>query len=89
MVTAERMLTYEELLQCLENKTRVKANALANIFDRYIVLTEVELVKDSMGIGTFEGIVDAVSDKPIRLTKPHSTLIFHDSYEKEENCEYE
>ena len=33
---------------------RVTANQLSDILDTYIILTDVHLVKNSLGIGTFE-----------------------------------
>lgn len=68
---------------------KVKASQLSEILDTYIVLTDVHLVKNTLGIGTFEGTVDSISTKLIRLTKPNSTLIYNDSYEREDCCEYE
>lgn len=68
---------------------KVTAEQLSDILDTYIILTDVHLVKNSLGIGTFEGIIDKISPNEIRLTKPHSTLIYNDSFEREEYCEYE
>lgn len=68
---------------------RVRASQLSDILDTYIVLSDVKLVKDKLGIGTVEGIIDDISDTEICLTKPKSILIYNDSYEKEEYCEYE
>lgn len=68
---------------------KVKASQLSDILDTYIVLTDVHLVKDELGIGTFEGIIDNISDHLVRMTKPNSALIYNDSYEREDCCEYE
>lgn len=85
MAVAENKLTINDLSIGM----KVRANQLSDILDTYIVLTDVQLVKDAIGIGTFEGIVDCFSKDEIQLTKPHSTLIYNDSYEREEYCEYE
>lgn len=68
---------------------KVKASQLSEILDTYIILTDVHLVKNPLGIGTFEGIIDSISTELIRMTKPNSTLIYNDSYEREDCCEYE
>lgn len=68
---------------------KVTASQLSEILDTYIILTNVQLVKNSLGIGTFEGIIDNISKSEIRITKPNSTLIYNDSFEREEYCEYE
>lgn len=68
---------------------KVKASQLSEILDTYIILTDVHLVKNSLGIGTFEGTIDSISTELIRMTKPNSTLIYNDSYEREDCCEYE
>lgn len=62
---------------------------LENIYDLYMVLTDVTLVKNKLGIGSFTGILDCISKTPVKITKPNSTIVYHDSYEREENCEYE
>ncbi|MDE6750512.1 MAG: hypothetical protein K2K21_15850 [Lachnospiraceae bacterium] len=67
----------------------VTSSQLSEILDTYIILKDVYLVKNRLGIGTFEGIVDAISKPEIRLTKPNSTLIYNDSFERENYCEYE
>lgn len=67
----------------------VTSNQLSDILDTYIILRDVHLIKDCLGIGTFEGIIDAISKSEIRLTKPNSTLIYNDSFEREDYCEYE
>lgn len=86
-MTTEKKLTINEL-EAYRGK-RVRASQLDNILDTYIVLTDVKLVKNRLGIGTFEGVVDAISKKCLKLTKPNSTLIYNDSYDKEGCCEYE
>lgn len=68
---------------------KVTADQLSEILDTYIILTDVHLIKDSLGIGTFEGIIDKISQQEIRITKPHSTIIYNDSYDREDFCEYE
>ena len=68
---------------------RVKADQLSNILDTYIVLTDAHLVKNNIGIGTFEGTIDAISKDEIQLEKPNSTIIYNDSYERDEYCDYE
>lgn len=68
---------------------KVTASQLSDILDTYIILTNVRLVKNCLGIGTFEGIIDNISKSEIRITKPNSTLIYNDSYEREDYCEYE
>lgn len=81
----EKMYTIDEIKYGM----KVKASQLSNILDTYIILTDVHLVKNKIGIGTFEGIIDCISREPIRLTKPNSTLVYNDSYEREGYCEYE
>ena len=85
MTATEKQLSVDDISIGM----RVTANQLSDILDTYIILTDVHLVKNSLGIGTFEGIIDKISKKEIRLTKPHSTLIYNDSFEKEDYCEYE
>ena len=68
---------------------RVKVSQLEDIFDTYIVLGDVRLVKNNIGIGTFEGIIEVISDEPVRLTKPNTTLVYNNSMYKESYCEYE
>ena len=85
MVISEKKLTIDDLSIGM----KVKASQLSEILDTYIILTDVHLVKNTLGIGTFEGIVDNISKQKLRLTKPNSTLIFNDSYEREDCCEYE
>lgn len=68
---------------------KVTADQLSEMLDTYIILTDVHLIKDSLGIGTFEGIIDKISQHEIRITKPHSTIIYNDSYDREDFCEYE
>ena len=85
MIASEKKLSINDLSIGM----KVKANQLSDILDTYIILRDVHLVKNSLGIGTFEGIIDKISKNEIRLTKPHSTLIYNDSFEKEDYCEYE
>lgn len=85
MATLENKLTLNDLTIGM----KVRANQLSDILDTYIVLTDVQLVKNAIGIGTFEGIIDNISKDELQLTKPHSTLIYNDSFEREEYCEYE
>ena len=68
---------------------RVRSSQLADILDTYIVLTDVKLVKNKIGVGTFEGTISSISKTPLRVTKDKSVLVYHDSYEREEYCEYE
>lgn len=68
---------------------RVSTTQLENIYDLYIILTDVTLEKNKLGIGSFVGTLDCFSTKPLKITKPNSTIVYHDSYEREENCEYE
>ena len=68
---------------------RVRSSQLADILDTYIVLTDVKLVKNKIGVGTFEGTISSISKTPLRVTKDKSVLVYHDSYEGEEYCEYE
>lgn len=68
---------------------RVNASQLDDIFDTYIILTDVKLVHDKLGIGDFEGIIDTVSKNKVRLSKSHSTLVYNDSFEAEDFCGYE
>ncbi len=68
---------------------QVSTAQLKNIYDLYIILTDVKLVKNKFGIGNFVGTLDCFSEAPLKITKPNSTIVYHDSYEKEENCEYE
>ena len=85
MIMSEKKLTINDLSIGM----KVKASQLSEILDTYIILTDVHLVKNTLGIGTFEGIVDNISKQKLKLTKPNSTLIFNDSYEREDCCEYE
>ncbi len=85
MIINEKKLTIDEL----QIGMRVKAEQLRDILDTYIILSDVQLVKNSIGIGTFEGVVDSISKELIRITKPNSTLIYNDSYGREDCCEYE
>jgi hypothetical protein len=85
MAQSEKKLTKNDLTIGMI----VKASQLSEILDTYIVLTDVHLVKDNFGIGTFEGNVDSISNELIRMTKPNSILIYNDSYERETCCEYE
>lgn len=85
MITGEKKLSIKDLSIGM----KVTAEQLSDILDTYIILTDVHLVKNSLGIGTFEGIIDKISQNEIRLTKPHSTLIYNDSYDREDFCEYE
>jgi hypothetical protein len=85
MAQSEKKLTKNDLTIGMI----VKASQLSEILDTYIVLTDVHLVKDNFGIGTFEGTVDSISNELIRMTKPNSILIYNDSYERETCCEYE
>lgn len=85
MIISEKKLTINDLSIGM----KVKASQLSEILDTYIILTDVHLVKNTLGIGTFEGIVDNISKQKLKLTKPNSTLIFNDSYEREDCCEYE
>lgn len=85
MIMSEKKLTINDLSIGM----KVKASQLSEILDTYIILTDVHLVKNALGIGTFEGIVDNISKQKLKLTKPNSTLIFNDSYEREDCCEYE
>ena len=85
MTVSEKKLTLDDLSVGM----KVKASQLSEILDTYIILTDVHLVKNALGIGTFEGNIDSISKKMIRLTKPNSTLIYNDSYEREDCCEYE
>lgn len=81
----EKMYTIDEIRKGM----KVKVSQLSNILDTYIILTDVHLVKNNIGIGTFEGTIDCISSEPIRLTKPNSTLVYNDSYERDGYCEYE
>lgn len=85
MITMENKLSLNDI----NIGMKVTAEQLSDILDTYIVLTDVRLVKNSLGIGTFEGIIDNISKNEIRITKPHSTLIYNDSFEREDYCEYE
>lgn len=85
MITMENKLSLNDI----NIGMKVTAEQLSDILDTYIVLTDVRLVKNSLGIGTFEGIIDNISKNEIRITKPHSTLIYNDSFEREDFCEYE
>lgn len=67
----------------------VSTAQLKNLYDMYIILTDVALEKDEIGVGSFVGILDCYSEEPLKITKPNSTIVYHDSYEKEEACEYE
>lgn len=85
MIKTEKKLSIKDL----NIGMKVTTDQLSDILDTYIILTDVHLVKNNLGIGTFEGIIDKVSQNEIRLTKPHSTLIYNDSFEREDYCEYE
>lgn len=85
MAEQEKKLTLDDL----KIGMKVKASQLSDILDTYIILTDVHLVKNGIGVGTFEGIVDSISNHLIRLTKPNSTLIYNNPYEREDCCGYE
>jgi hypothetical protein len=85
IIQPEKKLTKNDLTIGI----KVKASQLSDILDTYIILTNVHLVRDNFGIGTFEGTIDNISDELITLTKPNSILIYNDSYERETCCEYE
>ena len=76
-----------EIYDCIGK--RVKAAQLDNIYDTYIILTDVKLIQDKLGICDHEGIIDEVSKTPIRLSKENSTLVYNDSFEAEDFCGYE
>ena len=82
---AEKKYTLSEIMPGM----KVKASQLSEILDTHIILTDVKLVKNSIGVGSFEGIIDTISEEWKPLTKPNSCLIFHDSSEQEEYDEYE
>lgn len=68
---------------------RVNSHQLTDILDTYIILTDVKLVKNKIGVGTFQGTIASISKTPIRVTKDKSVLIFNNSLEREDYCEYE
>lgn len=68
---------------------RVYASQLVDILDTYIMLKDVKLVKNRIGVGTFEGTIASISKTPLRITEEKSVLVYNDSYEREEYCEYE
>ena len=84
-MVAEKKYTLDEI----QVGMRVKASELSEILDTHIILTDVKLIKNPIGVGTFEGIIDSISKEWKPITKHNSTLIFNDSYEREEYCEYE
>ena len=85
MLLQDKKYTLDEL----QIGMTVKANQLSDILDTYIILTNVRLVKNEIGIGDFEGVVDVISDHYVPLTKPNSTIVYNDSYAREDYCEYE
>lgn len=85
MTEQEKKLTLDDL----KIGMKVKESQLSDILDTYIILTDVHLVKNEIGVGTFEGIVDSISNHLIRMTKPNSTLVYNNPYEREDCCEYE
>jgi hypothetical protein len=87
MAVAEKKITLKEA-EAYKGKI-VRASQLSDILDTYIILTDVHLVKNEFGVGTFEGVLDTISKSEVKLTKPHSTLIYNDSYEQEGYCGYE
>ena len=80
-----KKLEYTELKVGL----KVRASQLVDILDTYIILKDVKLVKNKLGIGTYEGIISAISKKPLRLTEKNSTLVYNDSFERGKYYEYE
>lgn len=76
-------------LQDLHKGMRVRTDQLSDILDTYIILTDVHLIKNTLGIGVFEGTIDNISKNKLQLTKSQSTLVYNDSFEREDCCEYE
>ena len=68
---------------------RVNAAQLDNIYDTYIILKDIKLVQDKLGICDFEGIITTISENPIMLTEDNSTLVYNDSFEEDAFCGYE
>ena len=67
---------------------RVKSEQLSEILDTYIILSNVKLVKNRIGIGDWEGTISAVSKEPISITQENSVLIYHDYLDGEIEIEY-
>lgn len=84
---ASKKIHYDELKSYV-GKT-VNSKQLEDILDTFIVLRNVELVNDENGICNIVGTLSTYSKKPIRLHEDNSTLIFHDSIERSEYCNYE
>ena len=84
-ITMNKKLKLEDLHKGME----VNTEQLSDILDTYIILKDVHLVKNNLGIGSFEGTIDDISTQKLRLTKPNSTLVYNDSYSHEPYCEYE
>ena len=80
MSLEERKYTLDEIKLGM----KVKASQLSEIYDTYIILTDVHLVKNKLGIGTFEGIIDYISPEWTRLTKSNSTIIYNVLFEIED-----
>lgn len=57
MAVLEKKLTLDDL----KIGMKVKASQLSDILDTYIILTDVHLVKNILGIGTFEGNIEKQS----------------------------
>ncbi len=71
----ERKLSKQELKQGI----RVYVPQLSNIYDTYIVLTNVKLVKDKFVCAEFGGIIGYFSTEPLSLTQDNSTLVYNSS----------
>lgn len=76
-------------LEDLHKGMEVNTEQLSDILDTYIILKDVHLIKNNLGIGSFEGTIDDISTQKLRLTKPNSILVYNDSYSHEPYCEYE
>lgn len=66
---------------------RVTTSQLSEIYGHYIILSDVKLVQDDMGVCKFEGIVDSITDVQIPFKNENSTLVYHDPMDKD--CCYE
>jgi len=68
----------------------VNTHQLEDILDVFIILTNVQIVKDYVHNSYIKGILDEFSKERIWLSKRNSTLVYHPSYLRGEwvNIEY-
>lgn len=81
----KRNLTADKLKIGME----VLDSELDNILDTYIILGDVKLVDISPIEKAYQGKIVAISNKLIHPSKEGQTLVFNDSFSRQEYCHYE